>query len=350
MIDRVNARPEWFTVFRTYTGNERIYKELRDGRLRQGWGKHGLALERDGERVDKAEWEEAHRSVGWGDPSPRRFSILSRMLDIRKNDLVVMPKMPNWDQFSIARVNERYRFEVAAGWDDFGHILPVDSVSVRTFNYWANDKAFIISGLFSRASHRPAVSFAYGDEHVDAALKLLEMESDLQARSLAELSQARMNAAYREAAMKLEKEVESWNGPLFEKAVRQAFRDQGYKVKEHAHYDRKGGDIDILVSPPVDRFRLFIRDMPNEIAVQVKWKQGIGKNDEDAVTQIVDGVKSLGYDNAAKYVISSASGFTEDATTKAEDNGVVLISGVETMCFLLGFPERFREDWQQHQR
>ena len=78
--------------------------------------------------------------------------------------------------------------------------------------------------------------------------------------------------------------VAAINGPRFEEAVRQAFREQGYEVKDHRHYDGRGGDVDILVSPPA-RHGLF---QPDEIAVQVKWKQGVDAHDEGAVGQIGD--------------------------------------------------------------
>ena len=46
-----------------------------------------------------------------------------------------------------------------------------------------------------------------------------------------------------------------------------------------------------------------------------------------------------------KYVISSASGFTDDAIKLADENDVVLIGGLQTMCLLLGVPDRYRDDW-----
>ena len=49
--------------------------------------------------------------------------------------------------------------------------------------------------------------------------------------------------------------------------------------------------------------------------------------------------------DAAKYVISSASGFTDKAHELATANNVVLIGGLQTMCFLLGVPDRYRDDW-----
>ena len=333
---------EWFTVFRTDRNDGWLYGEMEAGRLRQGWGGFGLGLTRpDGQRVEKTLWEAAHREQGYGVASPRRFAILSRMLDLGCGDIVVVPKMPQADQFSIARVSGEYRFEVESGFDDFGHIISVDPDSVRTFGYRANDDAFLISGLFARANHWAAVSFCTISEHVGAASRLLEGESRLTAKSLSELSQAAVDEAFKAGARSLQNRVANWGARRFEEAVRQAFREQGYEVKEHRHYDRRGGDVDILVSPPV-RHGIF---QPDEIAVQVKWKQGTDAYDTEAVEQIVLWAKSQ-VSNAAKYVISSASRFTEPAKRLAAENEVVLIGGLQTMCFLLGVPERYRADWE----
>ena len=127
------------------------------------------------------------------------------------------------------------------------------------------------------------------------------------------------------------------------------FGIKGYEVNVHRHYDGKGGDVDILVSPPIDRFRIFLPQVHDQIAVQVKWKQGIDQDDEDAVRQIVEGVKLL-RDDAVKFVVTSAARFTENAKKAAWENDVVLISGLQTMCFLLGCPERYREDWETDER
>ena len=77
----------------------------------------------------------------------------------------------------------------------------------------------------------------------------------------------------------------------------------------------------------------------------MKWKQGVDHDGEDAVKQIVDGVGFPGHD-ALKYVISSASRSTKRAKVTAPENNVVLLSGLPTMRFLLGVPERYREDWE----
>ena len=339
-----NEVPEWCTIFRTAADHvDWLYGELKEGRLRQGWGTSGFALLTDDQRVDKEEWAAAYESE-WGErPSPQRFAILSRMLEIKCGDIVIVPKMPEWNQFTVGRVSGDYRFEVSdVHPDDFGHIVPVDPGSLRTFDYQADDEAFLVSGLFSRANHRSAISFCYGAEHMDAAHKLLEQQSNLEAGDSIELSQAPLDNAFKAAARDLSDQVATWNGHRFEEAVRQAFRDQGYEVKVHRHYDGQGGDADILVSPPA-RHRLF---QPDEIAVQVKCKQGIDEHDKEAVEQIVNWADSQA-SSAVKYVISSASGFTDDARKRADDKDVVLIGGLQTMCFLLGIPERYRSDWER---
>ena len=338
-----NEKPDWFTIFRTDEENAGwLYTELTEGRLRQGWGAPGLDLKTAaGRRVEKAEWEEKHKAHWKEDPSPKRFAILTRMLDMKDGDVVVVPKMPERNQFTIARVSGRYRFEPEEDLGDFGHIVPVHRDSIRTFGYHADNDAFLISGLFARANHRSAVSFCYNAEQVKAAHRLLQRQSSPTSKPQKELSRAAINNTFKDAAMALRDQVKDWNGPRFEEAVRQAFRDQGYTIKDHRHFDRQGADADILVSPPASLYGLFL---PAEIAVQVKWKQGLDEYDDEAVRQIVKFVEWQRID-AAKYVISSASGFTDNAHKLADENNVVLIGGLQTMCFLLGVPDRYRDDW-----
>lgn len=346
MNSQKNTEQKWLTIFRTDYGNKWLHEELRHGRLRQGWGVPGLSLigERD-KPVDKMEREAAYpERTGWGDPSQKRFAILKRMLELDDGNIVVMPKMPDWNQFTVARVRGRYRFEVARGRDDFGHIVPVYRDSVRSFTHRANNEAFLVSALFSRANHRPAVTFCYGAEQVSAVHRLLEMPSSEGEKPQGELLAGAMDHALQTAAKSLAKTVKTWNGQRFENAVRQRFIDQGYQVvKDYKRYDGKGSDMDMVVSPPPSRHGLFL---PEEIAVQVKWKWGIDKDDAEAVKQIRDWAKWQD-SAAAKCVISSASQFTEEAREEAAANDVELIGGLQTMCFLLGLADRYREDWEK---
>ena len=218
--------------------------------------------------------------------------------------------------------------------------MPIDPDSVRTFNYRADDDAFLVSGLFARANHRAAVSFCDNANIVKAVDRLLQRQNNLTSKPHKELSHAAIDNAFKAAAEALRNQVKNWNDPLFEEAVRQAFRDQGYTIEPHKSYDRQGGDADILVSPPASLYRL----LPELIAVQVKWKQGVDEDDKKAVRQIVQWAESQESD-AVKYVISSASGFTNKARELAAANDVHVIGGLQTMRFLLGSTDRYRTDW-----
>jgi len=152
---------------------EWMYNEIREGRLRQGWGAPEFSLLKDGHQVPKKEWETTYEQKSGEPPSPRRYSILCGMLQLsaEKVDMVVAPKMPHPLQLTIARVREGYQFDFDGNrlppdfLGDYRHIIDIDPDSVRTFHYQANDDSFLVSGLFSRACHRAAVSFNHDPEH-----------------------------------------------------------------------------------------------------------------------------------------------------------------------------------------
>jgi hypothetical protein len=94
-------------------------KELRAGRLRQGWGyEPRLDLRKLKQKVDSdKELDDAERKC-WKGCSPMLQSIT-------EGDLVVVKKVPSWEKFTIARINGPYTFAVDPQLGDFGHILPV---------------------------------------------------------------------------------------------------------------------------------------------------------------------------------------------------------------------------------
>ena len=263
------------------------------------------------------------------------------MLGLNEDDIVVVPKMPKSNQFTIARVSQGYEFEENENHEDFHHIVHVYPDSVRIFNYKANGDAFRISNLFARAKHMPAISFCYGTEQIGASLRLLEQQSNRDSQPQEFLIDAAIDAAFKSAAEALQNRIFDWNGQVFEEVVRQAFRDQGYTIIDLLRYNREGADADILVSPSAGQYGVFL---PREIVVQVKWIQGVDKDDTRAVDQIINWANWQGSD-ATKCVISSTSKFTPEAQRLAEENEVILIDGLQTMCFLLGVPDRYRDDW-----
>ena len=89
-------------------------------------GAPGFALTNsNGRRIEKTEWERKCNEIWAEDPSRKRFAILSRMFEIDDGYVVVVPKMPEWNQFTIARVSRGYEFKVGGNRQDFGHIVHV---------------------------------------------------------------------------------------------------------------------------------------------------------------------------------------------------------------------------------
>ena len=80
--------------------------------------------------------------------------------------------------------------------------------------------------------------------------------------------------------------------------------------------------------------------------MQVKWKEGVDEDDAWAVKQIAQWARWQ-ESRATKYVISSATGFTAMAREEAAAHGVVLVGGLQTMCLLLGVPDRYRAEWER---
>ena len=73
MATNGNEKPNWFTVFRTAENRVGwLYKELTEGRLRQGWGAPGFGLKTaDDRRVEKTQWEATYKAHWEEDPRPQ---------------------------------------------------------------------------------------------------------------------------------------------------------------------------------------------------------------------------------------------------------------------------------------
>jgi len=336
---------EWITIFRMDENDGWLYSEINEGRLRQGWGPAGCSLlSPSGEKVSKNDWEEKYRAIWNDNPSQKRFAILSNMLDLGEGDVVVVPKMPQWNQFTIARVSRGYEFDAEGNREGYRHIIPVESDSVRTFNYKANSETFLVSCLFARANHQSAITFSYDSRQIRACLNLLKLSDQLDDQSDEKLYELAYDIVFKAAAEHLLKEVQGWNGERFERAIQKAFVEQGYRILSHPRYDKEGGDADILMSIPPSPYEVFLPEQ-KDIAVQVKWKKGVDEDDVKAVEQIVKWSNTFD-SQVTKCVISSAIGFTGEAKNKAKNEDVILINGLQTMCVLLGIPDRYREDWE----
>ena len=327
-------------VFRTDAGPF-VKEELSEGRLRQGWSPPGTSLlNDDGSPRTKETWVNAYRNAWEEDPSPRRWGILLRMLEMKEGDLVVCPKTPDYSCFTIATVSGLYRFEVAPGKDDFGHIIPVrDQCEV---NNWYDSDAQTIHELFKSAYFRSPVTKvqdSYRERVLEAAKRLREKEDTRTAESRDFIRKQRGAEARREAAKYLIKHVNKcWGFDQFEAAVGEAFERKGYeRIGGKSQHGGKGADADHVLSIPMPGFEdLDNVDCPLYLLiVQVKHKKGKDYNDVHGVRQLINWKPGEGEQVVSKVLFSSADSFTNDCKRLAEEKDITLICGEEAGLFLL---------------
>ncbi len=116
----------------TENNTDYIWRELRQGRLRQGWGRRPLEdLELiEGQVRDGRPLDEGQQQTWRGN---RR--LLSTQPDaVQIGDLAVLPHVAGYGTWTIARITGPYRFSTDDGRNylgapDFGHILPVEIVT-----------------------------------------------------------------------------------------------------------------------------------------------------------------------------------------------------------------------------
>jgi len=322
-----------YFVFRTddYT-KEWIYGEIQKGNLRQGWGVSSLQLkEKDGIDVPQDTWINRFKTVTkrvWNEDTSdkeayNRYSILYPMIEMKKGDVVVVPKMPDYDKFLVAIVEKPYFFdykpkEERNGFEDFRHIIGIDKSNIKIFHYSSSNESKIITNKFK--GYRSAVNNVWNNEFIKAVDELLTRDSDLKPKGLdVIISDIRKNVCndYIKGLIKL--------GPgEMENIVKKIFENAGYEYLESHRYDKEGGDADIIFKKPVP----IISDYSeNDMKVYVQVKNKIG-NDIDDVSGVDQVIKITENEPCAiKILVSTVESFSEQCVKKALENNVVLISG-----------------------
>ena len=337
VVEAVERAAENCFVFRT-SDDEFVQQELKQGRLRQGWSPVGTSLlDGHGNERPKEDWGQAYVAAWNEDPSSRRWGILRRMLDIQVGDFVLCPKAPAYGEFTIARVSEPYRFEVAAGQNDYGHIIPVQHQRAVSNAY--NEDSVTISDMFRSAYFRPPVAQVQTDRLrivLDAAIRLLNGVHTSTPRGTYEIRKDMYDEGRRIAARSLMKQVADWSFGQFEAAVGHAFERKGYEWLA-GNSSRNGGDADHVFSMPMPGFEDFESDSVPVLVIQVKHKQGVDNDDIVGVNQLVNWNpdQDSGWEVKHKVLFSSADSFTDECRHLAESHRVMLVCGIQAGLFML---------------
>lgn len=118
-----------YWVMRVDHGNavDFLWKELRAGRLRQGWG---YQADQDLHTIAARK----AKGAGLSDPQQDCWRGNRRMLpaepdSIQPDDVILVPHLPMHRHWSVARVTGPYKFQIPQDPRDYGHILPVEVLS-----------------------------------------------------------------------------------------------------------------------------------------------------------------------------------------------------------------------------
>ena len=325
-------------VFRTDT-NKRdwLWSEINKGQLRQGWGCRGSSLTENGNLRSKDDWitsfqvgaQEAWNQEFDESSAESRHRILLPMVEINKGDLIIVPKMPNNQTFVLCQAAGSYSFDDQfpdTSRPDHGHVIPIEGAI--EVGYKHNILAREISSAFT--GYQRAVNRVQSPNIRKAAISLLNQRPDVQQmepQDLLEEVRGKALARYHELLAKL-------SPSDLEKAIAKLFESAGYAIVRTNFYDREGGDADIVLAKTVPLLG-EVATMESTLYVQVKHKVGVAQNDIAGIEQLVKITREVPH--CIKILVSTADDFTDECKVKAEEEDVILISGVELSEAFLRF-------------
>ena len=312
-------------VFRI-ADNDFVHNELKQGRLRQGWGdsNSNLMILSEEEWIDlkctKDDFEDNRRYYS------SKYRNLYNMLNIEKDDILVIPKAPVYNCFTICSAAGKYCFIEPKGFagNDYYHTIPIDQSSIREFNYHANEHCEIIHAKL-RAYQSP-VNNVWNELFIASAQILIVSESKTNEESI--------NKTVKEIRDELcNSSIDRFRrlgNRATEKIVRYVFENMGYEFIGSNSYDREGGDADLIFTDNSFSELMDIginsREVTGKIYVQIKNKSGTDYNDVDGVKQLIQRCKNES--GASKILVSTADKFTDECITLANENNVLLIDGI----------------------
>lgn len=171
---------------------------------------------------------------------------------MNEGDLVICPKAPDKEHFTIVRVCGDYYFDIAQGQKDSGHIIPVKDQHVVA--NWLSDDSQTIHALFRSANFWSAINQVpeyRREDIVSGATRLLQQENTLTPQSPENLLKGLIEKSREDAARRFIKYIhEKWLPHQFEAAVGKAFERKGYE-RLHLKRSRNGGDADHVFCLPI---------------------------------------------------------------------------------------------------
>lgn len=332
-------------IFRIDEGNKNIINSiLKKGELRQGWGASSLALlDSKSKEIDKNTWiKNCNKTFGNNEKLDSKYNNLKIMLKMKVDDIVIIPKVPNYNSFIIAKISKPYSFSNPQYKttdnklvDDFFHLITLDFNSMKIFKYSSNQYTEEIHS--SLRGYQRSINNVYKTEVITAANELLTMKSTEEITPIEDIFKEKLE----KNLSNIKDEIYGFRPEQIEKLVEKIFCSQGYVVEKRNKYNRKGGDADLILK----KFLPVLAEIDNEISfdkiyIQVKNKDGENFNDEEGLLQLENIVehdkKENNTTNIYKVLVCTTSlsqGFKE----KARELGIITIDGLQLTRLALKF-------------
>ncbi|MEK0337540.1 MAG: restriction endonuclease [Nitrosopumilus sp.] len=302
---------------------------LENSILRQGWGPIGLELiNRKGEYVNSEVWVKNYLRL-WNDSEQKvsgRFDILSRMLEIKEGDLVVIPKSLNNYTLTICSVVGEYSFDFDSHtfWDDFRHTIKISNP--RSYKYDSSIESKMISAKFK--AYQSPVNNVRNPETQNKILELYRGESSSESKTITQITEEIVGKALRRIADQLLE----LNPTDFENIIAECLTARGYEILGMRHYDKNGADVDIIASYSLPFFSDATDHFPT-LLIQVKKKRGTDWNDEEGVNQLIK--STTDYPHSIKILVNTTDKISDAASRKAKENDIHIISGLKIFDLIL---------------
>lgn len=298
------------------------------GMLRQGWGKEGLSLYgTNGEIQDKDLWSSkfiSHWSTSV-EAAQHRFEILSRMIKIKMDDLIVVPKTIDSNVLTICQAKTGYFFDETSDthWGDFRHCIEVENV--RHYRYSSSEEAVRLSAKFR--AYQSAINNVWHTNSRDAIDLLFANPSSLESKSESEV----VRELLVNVANELSDKLLDIPPQKFEKIFASSLENSGYRIIGGKRYDGKGADVDIIATSPLPFFDQVIE--PLTILIQIKKKKDKDWDDMEGVDQLVK--YSYGVEGAKKILINTTNEISQKAKEYARANDVQILHGGQIIEFII---------------
>lgn len=289
-----------------------FYSELKKGRLRQGWGYD------EGQKLPECNVDEGAK---------RNLSMYKK---VKKGDILLVPRLPEWDKVAIVKATEDwdkgYKYEIDDKKGDFGHIFPAEIIkSFKRKNQFVSGS--IRSSLTNRSRFwnmlhlKEDIEKIRTSEETDDELTDIEKVENIISKSFNEIFDRErfLNKAYEDL-------IKSFSAAEWEEVITYGLKllYPNYEIEKIGGKKEEEHGTDIIVKIPG-----ILSEDEYGIAIQVKDYKDTVNNPREIIEQIKKSdkyfVENLKIIDKILLIISAEKEKNEALNELSEKEGIKVI-------------------------